>query len=279
MQFFFLLLFNVFLGAVLYLVISLKLERSATEYRERRLRKEMDAIIREFNLTAERNISILEGKIRVMRRLLEKTGDIRSVDLIMEEEEAACASPGAKREGTNTEEAGYDLAVPAIPVERRGESIARAGKAAAIAAGMVKKGLLIFFEKINHMLSRREMLPAEHVPKIGVRHEPTHDAVTLHDPPVRREWVDEEPRPVLIEKDLRDVAPIEPPEAASDGSARPLSEREIEEIVAGSDDKYAMVSVLFEGGCGIDDISRYSGLPAGEVRLVLNLSGHVTAEQ
>ncbi len=275
MQFFFLLLFNVFLGAVLYLVISLKLERSATEYRERRLRKEMDAIIREFNLTAERNISILEGKIRVMRRLLEKTGDIRSVDLIMEEEDLV-ASTEAKKDETNMEEAGYD---PAIPGERLGESIARAGKAAAIAGGAVKKGLLIFFEKINHMLSRREVLPAEHVPQLGARREPGHDVMLLQDPPVRREWVVEEPRPVLIEKDLRDVAPVEPPDAAPDESARPLSEREIEEIVAGSDDKYAMVSVLFEGGCGVEEISRYSGLPAGEVRLVLNLSGHIPAEQ
>ncbi len=87
MQFFFLLLFNIFLGAVLYLVISLKLERSATEFRERRLRKEMDDIIKEFNMTAERNISILENRIGTLKKLLEKTGDIKSLDITIEVEE------------------------------------------------------------------------------------------------------------------------------------------------------------------------------------------------
>ena len=77
MQLLLLLLFNLFMGAVMYLVISLKLERSATEFRERKLRKEMDEIIREFNATAERNISILENRIKTMRRLLEKSGDIK----------------------------------------------------------------------------------------------------------------------------------------------------------------------------------------------------------
>jgi hypothetical protein len=277
MQFFFLLLFNVFLGAVLYLVISLKLERSATEYRERRLRKEMDAIIKEFNLTAERNISILEGKIRVMRRLLEKTGEIKSVDLTMEEEETTAAAD-LKRESAKLDEPECDLQVPAAMEEGRSEIFARAGKTAAIAGDMAKKGLLILFQKINHMLSRRESTPVEHAPEFGARRDPYREAMPLPEPAVIRELVEEEPIPVLIEKDMRDVVALEPP-PDRDESARPLSESEIEEIVAGSDDKYAMVSVLFEGGCAIDEISRYSGLPAGEVRLVLNLSGHIPAEQ
>jgi hypothetical protein len=89
MQFFFLLLFNVFLGAVLYLVISLKLERTATEYRSRKLRKEMDEMLSEFNAAAERNITLLEKKIQVMRLLLEKTGDLATLDMIADEEPAA----------------------------------------------------------------------------------------------------------------------------------------------------------------------------------------------
>lgn len=272
MQFFFLLLFNVFLGAVLYLVISLKLERSATEYRERRLRKEMDAIIREFNLTAERNISILEGKIRIMRRLLEKTGDIKSIDLIMEEEEPTVAVD--ERVGGSIQE----IPVPEIHATVRGDAIVRAGKAAVIAGGMVKKGLLILFEKINHMLSRGDLDRVERAPVFEVRHSPSTEPMPLPEPAVVPERLVEEARPVLIEKDLSDVTPIENTGPCEE-SANPLSESEIEEIVASSDDKYAMVSVLFEGGCGIEEISRYSGLPAGEVRLVLNLNRHMPGEQ
>ena len=39
MQFFIFLIINVFIGAVFYLIISLKLERSATEFREKKAKK------------------------------------------------------------------------------------------------------------------------------------------------------------------------------------------------------------------------------------------------
>jgi hypothetical protein len=39
-----------------------------------------------------------------------------------------------------------------------------------------------------------------------------------------------------------------------------------------SDDRYQLVTILFEKGCAIEDISKYSGIPVGEVRLVLNLN-------
>ncbi len=149
MQFFFLLLFNVFLGAVLYLIISLKLERSATEFRERRFRREMDEIIKEFNVTAERNISLLESRIRQLRRLLEKSGDIRTLDVTLDEEEAAenAGNSGTARELTAV-----------MPRENqavfRGEDAPRAVPAGGEnnAGALIKKGLLILFEKIIDIL-------------------------------------------------------------------------------------------------------------------------------
>ena len=63
MEFLLLLLTNVFIGAFLYLVISLKLEKKSSEFREKKFRKEMDDIMREFNSAADRNISLLENKI------------------------------------------------------------------------------------------------------------------------------------------------------------------------------------------------------------------------
>jgi hypothetical protein len=65
---------NIFIGVALYLIISLKLERSATEFRQQRLRKEMDEIIKEFTQTADRNISLLEHKIVIMKRKPEELG-------------------------------------------------------------------------------------------------------------------------------------------------------------------------------------------------------------
>ncbi|MFC1671138.1 hypothetical protein ACFL20_12175, partial [Spirochaetota bacterium] len=63
MQFFIIIVINLIMGALFYLVISLKLEKSSTHFREDKLRKEMDDIINEFNLVTERNVSILESKI------------------------------------------------------------------------------------------------------------------------------------------------------------------------------------------------------------------------
>jgi hypothetical protein len=85
LTFFATLLVNILVGTVFYLIISLKLEKSASELHVKKIRREMDDMIREFNLTAERNISLLENRIDIMKRLLEKNGipvefDVRSED-------------------------------------------------------------------------------------------------------------------------------------------------------------------------------------------------------
>ncbi len=265
MQFFFLLLFNVFLGAVLYLIISLKLERTATEYRERRFRKEMDEIISEFNLTAERNITILESRIRIMRRLLEQSGDLKSIDLVMEGEERDPA-PVLRREAEGN---------PVQPSHDRngeldGAVMKSAGKAALVAGHAVKKGLLLLFDRFIAIFPRTE------TGRIQLHADSGEDDGPLTIPaeagPEARECV-----PVLIEKDMRVIAPMSIAEPPAE-ERKPLTESEIEEIVGKSEDKYAMVSILFEGGCGIDDISRHSGIPAGEVRLVLNLNRQTSTD-
>ena len=202
MQFFFLLLFNVFLGAVLYLIISLKLERTATEYRERRFRKEMDEIIREFNLTAERNITILESRIRVMRRLLEKTGDLKSIDFLMDDDEQDQATPRSIEAAPHSEWPANE------GTPGRGDTVmVKAGKAALVAGEMAKKGLLILFDRINTIFPRSGA---------GLLQSPVVSAEDAG-PPALSAQVEMEARnnaPVLIEKDLSEIAPpvdVEPP--------------------------------------------------------------------
>lgn len=258
MQFFFLLLFNLFLGAVLYLVISLKLERSATEFRTRKLRKEMDEMISEFNATAERNISLLERKIRIMKHLMEKAGDIRSLDMIADEEEPVPV-PEISRETLPLREdavrtsamagTGAPLAVP----DRNAENNA---------AALIKKGLLLFIEKIRHKLQtgRTGAIAGEDA---AARYAPAAAVDGYHEPVVDRRH--------LIEKDLSGVVPEEV--EADTESGAPITEEEIIEIVTSSPDRYSMVAVLNDRGCAIEEISRYSGIPIGEVRLVLNLNG------
>ena len=257
MQFFFLLLFNVFLGAVLYLVISLKLERSATEYRSRKLRKEMDEMVSEFNATAERNISLLERKIRVLRLLLERAGDLKSLDLtaIDEEEVRRPAVPEAP--------AGEEpRAVPARGTAR-GAAVPAAYPAGENNAGdLIKKGLLIFVEKIKNMLQTgRAAIPAgeEYADPQG----PAAPAAMYPDPDTDRR--------LLIEKDLSGVVPEADDAGAQQGPV--ISEDEIREIIESSPDMYSVVSVLSKKGFAAEEISRHSGIPVGEVRLVMNLDG------
>lgn len=257
MQFFFLLLFNVFLGAVLYLVISLKLERSATEFRQQRLRKEMDEIIKEFNVTAERNITLLEGKIRALRLLLEKTGDIPSLDITIEERETA---PETERGGAE-QRAGASVFVG--PIEPGAKTSAHEGENNA--GALIKKGLLILFDKVISIplrktgpAPRQEEFPVGNG-RDGGAWEPEAAPKDVMAPGVN----------AIIEKDLgapRTVSAVQPE------NKKLMTENDILEIVSMAEDRYQLVSLLSEKGCDIEDISRYSGMPAGEVRLVLNLS-------
>jgi len=258
MQFFFLLLFNLFLGAVLYLVISLKLERSATEFRTRKMRKEMDEMIGEFNATAERNISLLETKIRVLRLLLEKAGDIRTLDLI-----AAGDEPAPVAEISRGEQAPRVNPVRPDQLPAAGKTIEAPDLYSKNNAGyFIKKGLLLFVEKIRHRL-RTGGTGAIAGDGDAFRSEPAAAADGYPGPAADRRR--------LIEKDLSGIAREEAVTEPECGVA--ITEEEIIEIVTSSPDRYSMVSVLNDRGCAIEDISRYSGIPIGEVRLVLNLNG------
>ena len=72
---------NVLICTIFYLFISLKLEKSASDFYVKKLRKEMDDTIREFNQTADRNISILENRIKLMQKILKKSGHIENIDI------------------------------------------------------------------------------------------------------------------------------------------------------------------------------------------------------
>jgi hypothetical protein len=260
MQFLFLLLFNVFLGAVLYLVISLKLERSATEFRERRLRKEMDEIIKEFNVTAERNISILEGKIRLLRLLLEKTGNIKSLDITIAEE--AEDPPRETRDNGDAGQREKEKASPAAVDDRGSE---REYIAENNAGDLIKKGLILFFNKIINILPRKES-GASYNGRVLDGGNAVEGGVSTLQVPLSA--MQDGPN-ALIKKDMGAAPPAMAPLPQR---KKLMTENDILEIVSMADDRYQLVSLLSERGCDIEDISRYSGIPAGEVRLVLNLN-------
>jgi hypothetical protein len=77
---------SVLICTVFYLIIVLKIEKNSTKFFSARLRREMEEMINEFNLTAERNITLLESRIAVMQKLLERTGDYGKVNIRHEEQ-------------------------------------------------------------------------------------------------------------------------------------------------------------------------------------------------
>lgn len=261
MQFFFLLLLNVFMGAVLYLIISLKLEKSAAEFRERKLRKEMENVIHEFNAAAERNISILENKIMILRRLLEKSGAIKLLDITIDERERNVGDAAfLKEQAVRPKPAEEEKRNDAVETQPDFSTGYKGGTPA------VKKGLLIFFKKIINILPFKETKGAADGTGNG------YDLFEMRDDlRAPRHGFDDGDRcrEKIIVQDL--PRPVYGGEA---GKPEPcaLSDEEIQRLVSLADDRYSLVSVLHSKGCSVEDISQHSGIPVGEVRLVLNLN-------
>ena len=250
MQFLFLLMVNVILWVVFYLVISLKLERSASEFREKRLRREMDAVIKEFNETAERNISLLENRITVMKRLMKQGGVIKNLDMNVGDDVESLSA--AEKPGTAPEEP-----EPAPAAERDAPPAGRgrvttwrtvagasdmlrafAGKGAVPAGAHCRKAEVTYperDERSTHKYGPRRCR------RVGARLHPE--------------------RPVGIRRRAS-----RPPLRAGQ-----FNETDIAGLFDESDDKYALISDLHGKGCPVELISRCSGIPAGEIRLVLNL--------
>lgn len=235
MEFFFLLLSNVFIGAVLYLVISLKLEKKSSEFREKKFRKEMDEVIKEFNVTAERNISILENRIEILKRLMEKNGEFKSVDLSIYEDKATVNDNKEKKE-TSSVEVVIDQEKPGL--EKKDDVV------------NFKKSLLNFTGKVKSSINNIKENIFENKGKNTV----AHDRAIIEKDLSRIDMVDTD-IPVKIEGNLAGV-----------------NEDEILKVLSSTDDRYSAISILHDKGCPVEVISRYSGIPVGEVKLVLNLS-------
>jgi len=250
MEFFILLLVNVFMGAVLYLVISLKLEKSASNFRERRLRKEMDEIIREFNETADRNISILESRIKTLKRMLEKTGDLKTLDVTLDDDiqepkplpvKKPEVAHGPDADDINASEGTTMGAVNNIPPLT------------------LKSGLIMLAGKIFE--------------RISARFRPAGKSDREYRGPENVRTEDGRRFDSLIEKDLSSVK-VEKADApgTEKHASMILTDEEIGMICAEAKDKYSMISKLYQKGCSIEKISSCSGMPQGEVMLVLNLN-------
>ena len=264
MQFFTILLVNIFTGAVIYLLLSLKLARSSAEYREQRLKREMDEIIKEFNSTANRNISILENKIAVINRLLRESGSIQGIDITVANEELIDnhVDGVGKTMPQNNNAPLYEDPVMAKSTMGGKEQ------------GIPKKSLPEFFHhgiailrsKIIEIIDKTDNSRPE-MPISASRETQNELVENYHDPYEK-----------LIEKDLSNLDINDITEQGQQSDKREekelsekVNESEIADILSSENDRFAAVAELDERGCSVEMIAKYCNMPAGEVRLILNL--------
>ncbi|HPF06014.1 MAG TPA: hypothetical protein P5120_02390 [Spirochaetota bacterium] len=254
MEFFLLFILNIFTGAVIYLILSLKIERTTSTYHEQKLKKEMGEIITEFNSTAERNITLLENRINMMKRLLNEKGDLRGIDLVI--------SDDIIKKGKSSD---IKMSIPEskeIPVLNDSAPVKKdlQGKLSGKNDGSILVGII---DKIS-----------------SIARDITSPADTDKNSPAEKEKEMKELNYKSSTFEAIEDSEIEFPVYSNDDGANipmmPPSPYEKEEDLAllfsNTPDKYLLIADLYGKGYSVDDLSRYSGLPSGEVRLVISLN-------
>ena len=85
MDFFILLVLNIFIGAIIFLLLSLKIEKTSSTFQEKKMRE----LISECDATAERYITLLENRISIAKKVLnlfDEAGSSRGVDFTISDD-------------------------------------------------------------------------------------------------------------------------------------------------------------------------------------------------
>ncbi len=258
MQLVILIIVNIALATVFYLVISLKLEKNASEYREKKFRREMDEVIREFNNTAERNISLLEHKINVMKKLLRESGQLSSLDITvgenrgLEQEESSHDDPPAEA----------DHATDTGKKETEHRSF----------ASLVTDGIDSLKKMVKDVSSSNESQKTEDgVPEADNTGMPPAPGIMKAD---KGSSLD-----ITLEKDFsslfasRGENDINNKQVEADEAGTTAVDTSgLKEMFNETGDKYGLVADLYKKGYPLDILARSSGIPLGELKLILNLS-------
>ncbi len=266
MQYLLIILINIFMWAIFYLVISLKLEKSASHFRERKFREEMDRLMTEFNSAADRNISLLENRISLLKKLLERTGNLDSIDLTLgqgEKKDTEKADLNVKEKGSSGSHERVSIDLTESAAHERPVFLNKGSKS-----------IKLITRKFNHLMERLKNFAPEKNNTVGRRfseYDEVHEEQnsdsrrgSMVDMVLERGSVAE----LIKENELPDSVNS----LSSEEDREFLGDEEILQMFSQSDDKFTVISQLFSMGYSIEKISQCSGMPAGEVKLVLNLN-------
>ncbi|MDY6934235.1 MAG: hypothetical protein SVZ03_08440 [Spirochaetota bacterium] len=286
MNIFFLVIINFTIGFFFYLIIRLKLEKSTTTYKEIKLRREMDEIIREFDATAERNISILENRIAVMKRILFEAEKLTAIDFSIKDysisnnvdkeslSKATMRLDKAENIDKNNDDAlsvisNYEAGRSHGMVQFRRICLNRFNQFLSLvpdSLSNISKQLKDLFKgfKVNRGKGGNGY---EELDKGGI-------TGNGRGADIIDSRCDDNPDLNLKDDDYIDSARIIALD--SDGLDNlDLSEDYISGLFMISRDKYSLIPELHNKGCPIDTLSKCSGIPIGEVKLILDLNNSI----
>jgi len=248
MDIFFMILFNLFTGSVIYLILSLKIERTSSTFQEKRLKREMNEVMTEFNAAAERNISILENRIAVIKNLAGEKGIIKKVDYIVSDDIH-------KNDGSNEPDVSSVSNDKAASEKKKDQVFAE--KKESSLSGFGESGFLLnLIDKIPFVKKGVEIAGGQVYKSLQEESSGnfSSDNFSIEKDLVRGGVFD-----LKIDDDIM-------PEIMAEEAEN------IEELFLYSDDKYSLINTLHIKGYSIEELSRYSGIPAGEVKLIISLN-------
>ena len=252
---------NIFTGALIYLLLSLKIERTSSTFQEQKLKKEMGSIITEFNATAERNITLLEARIAVLKRLLGETGNLKSMDITLDHkpdmEKIVHDNISSDIKNNKSFFSGPAASAERI-ITKNAADIAEIG----FNEGIADK--LPSFGHADGVGQGEKQAEKARVKKQDVNNSYVHPGVfqddsgrTHAEPGTRGGRID------FVSNDRIDIAPDSPSLVQFENPA---------DLFVNAENKYSLIAELHGRGYSVDDLAEYSGLPAGEVRLVISLN-------
>ncbi|MFH0974640.1 MAG: hypothetical protein V1874_02535 [Spirochaetota bacterium] len=251
MEFIILIFINIIMGALFYLILRLKLEKHASDYREKRFRREMDEIICAFNETAERNITILEKKIEYLKKIIKTAGLAGSisydVDDNMLKNDKAIENDNIKILENSGNKAGKSVDIKLNSKLNSNGSI--------IKGYLQIKGRL--FDAYKSIFENR------HNVSLDIQSDNTDKIMKGQDTiPVE-----------LLAKYDRSMEESKKKCITKDTINNDLEKSEFKliEMFKHSDDKYILISQLYNEGYPADFLCKCSGIPMGEIKLVLDL--------
>jgi hypothetical protein len=248
MDIFLLFIFNIFTGAVIFLILSLKIEKTSSTFQEKKLRREMGEIITEFNSTAERNITLLENRISVLRKLLNENGSRHGVDFTVLDDKMM----------NNT---GKEIKLSQI--DNSDKEFKRNNVENKIRPSKDEHKITgTFIDKIQSFTKNDDSISSENNLKKSVLPEKRREAVK------KDEFLPAAEKEVFARRSSIDFS------ADEEITLKYEEEKtvDIEELFQTTNDKYLLIARLFNDGHSIDELAKHSGLPAGEIKLVISLN-------